>query len=49
VSTGAFIVWAIALGEPFSTLLGKTEQALYGSLLLILYTMVVGLITPREG
>src|SRR5215470_8471890 len=49
IVTGAFIVWTIALGEPFSTLLGSTEQALYGSLLLIFYTLLVGLIVPKEG
>lgn len=49
VATGAFIVWAIALGEPFSSLLGRAQQALYGGLLLIFYTLVVGAITPKEG
>jgi hypothetical protein len=48
ISTVAFVVWTIALGEPFTTLLGSTEQALYGSLLLIFYTLVAGLIRPRE-
>ena len=48
IATGAFVVWVIALGEPFSSLLGQSEQALYGSLLLIFYTLAVGLITPKE-
>jgi len=48
ISTGAFIVWALALGEPFTTMLGKGEQSLLGSLLLIFYSLVTGLITPKE-
>lgn len=49
ISTFAFIVWVVALGEPFVTLLGKSEQALYGSILLIFFTLIVGLIVPRES
>lgn len=48
ISTGAFIVWAFALGEPFTALLGKSEQALYGSLALIFFTLVTGLVVPRD-
>jgi hypothetical protein len=48
VATVAFIVWAIALGEPFATLLGTARQSLYGGLLLIFYTLIAGLITPKE-
>ncbi|SRR6266446_2866009 len=48
IATGAFIVWVFALGEPFASLLGAANQALYGSLLLIFYTLAVGLITPKE-
>lgn len=48
VATGAFVVWVFALGEPFATLLGVAQQSLYGSLLLIFYTLGVGLITPSE-
>jgi hypothetical protein len=47
ISTGAFIVWVFALGGPFVTL--DFYRPLYGSLLLILYTLVVALIVPREG
>jgi hypothetical protein len=43
IATVAFIIWAIALGEPFATLFGKAEQSLYGSLLLIAYTVFVPL------
>lgn len=49
VATGAFVVWAFALGEPFATLLGTAQQSLYGSLLLIFYTLGVGLIVPPES
>ncbi len=47
ISTGAFIVWVFALGGPFATL--GFYKSLYGSLLLILYTLVVALINPPEG
>ena len=47
ISTAAFIVWVIALGGPFSTL--NLYRPVYGSLLLIFYTLVVALIVPHEG
>ena len=43
VSTGAFAVWVFALGGPFQHVPGRE---VYGSLLLILYTLVVALIDP---
>lgn len=47
VSTGAFAVWVFALGGgPFQHVPG---QQVYGSLLLILYTLLVARINPREG
>ncbi len=46
VSAVAFIVWVFALGSPFSTL--EFYRPLYGSLALILYSLVVGLIIPSE-
>lgn len=46
ISTGSFIVWVFALGGPFATL--SFYRPLYGSLLLIFYTLVVGLINPSE-
>ena len=46
VSTGAFAVWVFALGGPFEHVPG---QKLYGSLLLILYTLVAALVDPRES
>ena len=45
ISTGAFAVWVFALGGPFQHVPG---QPVYGSLLLILYTLVVALIDPKE-
>lgn len=48
IATIAFAVWAFALGEPFATWLGVANQSLYGSLLLIFFTLGVGLITPNE-
>ncbi|NEO97124.1 MAG: hypothetical protein F6K58_00080 [Symploca sp. SIO2E9] len=47
ISTVAFFVWVFALGEPFTTL--DFYRPLYGSLLLIFYTLVVALINPQEG
>jgi hypothetical protein len=43
ITTIAFAIWVMALGEPFATLLGKESQSLFGSLLLIGYTLVVSL------
>ena len=47
ISTGAFFVWVFALGEPFSSL--GFYRPVYGSLVLILYTLVVGLVIPSES
>ena len=47
VSTGAFLVWVFALGGPFESL--SFYRPLYGSLLLIFYTLVTALIDPPEG
>ena len=44
ISTGAFIVWVFALGEPFSY--AAWYNPVYGSLLIILYTLLVGLVRP---
>jgi hypothetical protein len=46
VATGSFFVWVFALGGPFTSLSFYTP--LYGSLALIIYTLLVGLVTPRE-
>src|SRR2546427_734121 len=46
ISTGAFAVWVFALGGPFQQVPGRE---VYGSLLLILYTLVAALINPKEG
>jgi Na+/phosphate symporter len=48
IATIAFAVWVFALGEPFATWLGVANQSLYGSLLLIFFTLAVGLIIPKE-
>ena len=47
LSTGAFVTWVFALGEPFSSL--TFYRPVYGSLLLIIYTLIVALINPSEG
>ncbi len=46
IATVSFAVWVFALGGPFKDIPG---QSLYGSLLLIFYTLVVARITPKEG
>lgn len=48
IATVAFAVWVFALGEPFATWLGVATQSLFGSLLLIFFTLAVGLIVPKE-
>jgi hypothetical protein len=47
IATGAFVVWVFALGGPFASL--DFYSPLYGSLLLIFYTLIVGLVNPPEG
>jgi len=47
IATGSFVVWVFALGGPFASL--SFYRPLYGALLLILYTLVVPLITPKES
>jgi hypothetical protein len=45
IATGAFVIWVLALGGPFATL--SWYQPLYGSLALIGYTLVVGVINQK--
>lgn len=47
ISTGSFVVWVFALGGPFATL--GFYRPLYGSLLLIFYSLTIGLVTPIEN
>jgi hypothetical protein len=46
ISIGAFIVWVLALGGPFETL--EFYRPVYGSLLLIFYTLLVAIVVPSE-
>ncbi|MGG6242140.1 hypothetical protein ACQ4N7_26275 [Nodosilinea sp. AN01ver1] len=46
ISTVAFAIWVFALGGPFANL--DFYQPVYGSLVLILYTLLVALIDPPE-
>jgi ABC-type polysaccharide/polyol phosphate export permease len=46
VSMGAFTIWVFALGEPFASL--SFYRPVYGSIALILYTLVIPLINPTE-
>jgi hypothetical protein len=47
ISTGSFVVWVFALGGPFSSL--TWYAPVYGSILLILYTLAIGLVVPKES
>ncbi len=47
ISTVAFAVWVFALGGPFATM--DWYSPLYGSLLLIAFTLIASLINPKEG
>ncbi len=47
IAAVAFAIWVAALGGPFD--FWPLYQRLYGSLLLIAYTLAVGLITPPEN
>jgi hypothetical protein len=46
ISTFSFAVWVFALGGPFATL--EFYRPLYGSLMLIFYSLGIGLVTPTE-
>jgi len=47
ISSIAFIVWVFALGEPFNSL--SFYSPVYGSILLILYNLIIPLINPIES
>jgi hypothetical protein len=48
ISTGAFAVWVFALvGGPFANL--TFYEPVYGSLALVLYTLLVALIIPKDN
>ena len=46
ISTGAFLVWVYASGGPLESV--GLYNATYGSMLLILYTLIVAMINPIE-
>lgn len=46
IATLAFVVWVFALGGPFATL--AFYHPVYGSLVLIVYTLAVPLIVPND-
>jgi hypothetical protein len=47
LATGSFVVWVFAIGGPFATL--DWYDTVYGSIVLVLYTITIGLVTPSEG
>ena len=47
IATVAFAVWVFALGGPFAFL--PWYQAVYGAVLLPLFTFIVGIIIPNGG
>jgi hypothetical protein len=49
IGFGAFIVWAISLGEPFTANeLGSWYDAAYGAMLLVLYTFLIPLFAAEK-
>jgi hypothetical protein len=48
VSTIAFLVWAFALGRPFDVLLPGIYNSQVAAAILIVYTLAVGRIDPRQ-
>lgn len=51
VATAAFLVWVFALGGPFAKQFGPPEgwyEPYQGSLVLIGFTLLIGLVTPTE-
>jgi len=47
LSTGAFGVWAYALGGPFPLWIAGLYRPVTGSLLLVAYTLIVAKIVPK--
>ncbi len=48
ISTGAFIVWVFALGEPFASSFPNFYRPQYGSIGLILYTLLITFVEIYE-
>jgi hypothetical protein len=46
IATVSFAIWVFAVGGPFATM--SWYDSLYGALVLIAYTLVIGLVNPRE-
>jgi O-antigen/teichoic acid export membrane protein len=46
ISTIAFIIWVFALGKPFDSL--SFYSPVYGSIVLIIYNLIIPLINPVE-
>ena len=45
IGTGAFLVWAVTVGEPFTAAtLGSWYQSAYGAMILALYTFLIPLL-----
>jgi len=49
VSTLAFIVWVLALGGPFLSLDWYAQNRYVGSLILIGYTLLIGIVKPKDS
>ena len=47
IATGAFAVWVLAVGGPFARL--GIYRPIYGTLVLVAYTLLVALVEPKEG
>jgi hypothetical protein len=47
IATASFVVWIFAIGGPFAT--GDWYDSIYGAILIVLYTLAIGAVTPSEG
>lgn len=49
IGTVAFVLWAITLGDPFTTTWGTWYQPLYGSIFLMLFTFLIPLFQAQKS
>lgn len=47
VATVAFVVWVFAIGGPFTG--SDWYDSIYGAVAIVLFTLAIGAVTPREG
>jgi hypothetical protein len=47
VATVSFVIWVFAIGGPFATT--HWYDSIYGAVVIVLYTLAIGAVTPKEG